>query len=679
MKIVKLILIAALISLSSGYGYAQSNNDSIDVESIKAPPRDVKDILKVLQETKPDITVQEKAKKVLALTAPTTTDSEVLNHFYYRRAIAEETIGNNSGAIANLKKVVNDYPSNQTNLAIEELSTYSLREADAGNFVSSNRALERARAKITPNLRGWYLSIDKTFAINCSELGDFACADEKLKSIENNLIQIKNVARNVSVSRLASWEISLEHVRGYIFLTEGKFIEAERSFRRALKLNQDILSELKDVGGHPLDSEARVIQDDNSSIRPFITYRVLLLGLSARSYLGQRRLIEAETQAREALLLGLKNFGPNSSVAGRTLALLANVISEQGRQPEAILLANAALKSYQEAGLIPSSFRIADARRAIGTALAADGKYLEADKTFSQMKLGVKDNPEYVATHNFNDLDWVLALIKIGKANDALSMTQNLLTQESGRLPKDSPRLAVVRSFHAAALQAGNKANEASIEFKESIPILVNQSQNNAENDASSIRIQQRSQFLFESYLATLANQAKTNPSQQVNAASESFKVADVARGSGVQRALTASAARATIKDPQLATLARQEQDLQRRINTLSSLLTGLLSTPANQQLPGVQAKLKTDIDTFKAERDTIKKEIEKKFPEYAELVDPKPATVERTQKLVKTLRCSLCNCRLVGRKSPKKSRNCVKPWIPGFLRLKRFRPLMWC
>ena len=635
MKIVKLILIAALISLSSGYGYAQSNNDPVDVGVIQPPPRDVKDILKVLQETKPDITVQEKAKKVLALTAPTTNDSEVLNHFYYRRAIAEETIGNNSGAISNLKKVVNDYPSNQTNLAIEELFTYSLREADAGNFVSSNQALERARAKITPNLRGWYLSIDKNLAIYCSVLGDFACADEKLKSVENNLIQIKNVARNVSVARLANWEISLEHVRGYIFLTEGKFIAAERSFRRALKLNQDILSELKDVGGHPLDSEARIIQDD-SSLRPFITYRVLLLGLSARSYLGQGRLIEAETQAREALLLGLKNFGPNSSVAGRTLALLANVISEQGRQPEAILLANAALKSYQEAGLIPSSFRIADARRAIGTALAADGKYLEADKTFSQMKAGVKDNPEYVATHNFNDLDWVLALIKIGKANDALSMTQNLLTQESGRLPKDSPRLAVVRSFHAAALQAGNKANEASIEFKESIPILVNQSQNNAENDASSIRIQQRSQFLFESYLATLANQAKTNPSQQVNAASESFKVADLARGSGVQRALTASAARASIKDPQLATLARQEQDLQRRINTLSSLLTGLLSTPANQQLPGVQAKLKTDIDTFKAERDTIKKEIEKKFPEYAELVDPKPATVERTQKLLK-------------------------------------------
>jgi CHAT domain-containing protein len=85
-----------------------------------------------------------------------------------------------------------------------------------------------------------------------------------------------------------------------------------------------------------------------------------------------------------------------------------------------------------------------------------------------------------------------------------------------------------------------------------------------------------------------------------------------------------------------LANLARQEQDLQRRINTLSELLTGLRSAPADQQLPSVQGKIRADIETFKSQREALKKEIEKKFPEYAELVEPKPATIERTQKLLK-------------------------------------------
>jgi CHAT domain-containing protein len=141
----------------------------------------------------------------------------------------------------------------------------------------------------------------------------------------------------------------------------------------------------------------------------------------------------------------------------------------------------------------------------------------------------------------------------------------------------------------------------------------------------------------LETYLAVLAKTAQSEPAQAAAAAAESFTIADLARGSGVQRALTASAARANIKDPQLASLARNEQDLQRRINTLSELLTGLLSASPDQQLPGVQAKIRSDIVVFKSEREKIKKEIEKKFPDYAELVEPKPASIERTQKLLRS------------------------------------------
>jgi CHAT domain-containing protein len=623
--------------IASSYALAQPVANEIYEENLKLPPRDIKDILLVIQETKPDITLQEKAKKILALPVPSSANTEALNHFYYRKAIAEETLGNIAGAVANLKTVVNDYPSNQIGLGIEELFTYAIREHDAGNYISSNQALERARVLVPPNMGGWYLTLDKNIAINCSVMGDFSCANKKLKLVESKIAELKSVARNISATRYANWDLSLEHIRGYIFFSEGRFIEAERSFRQALKLSLYIMNELKNVGGHPLDNENRVIQDDNSSARPYIAYRILLLGLSARSYLGQRRLIEAETQAREALLISLKYFGPGSTSTGRTLSLLSNVISEQGRQPEAVLLANAALKAHEDAGLISSSNRIADARSAIGSALVADGKYQEADKVFSQMKTAVKDNAEYTATHNFNDLGWVLGLLKIGKANEALVMTQNLLTQESSRLDKGSPRLATVRSFHASALQASNKTSEAVAEFKQSIPILMDQAQNNAENNSFSVHSLQRTTFLFESYIANLASEAKSNPTQLASAAAEAFRIADVARGSGVQRALTASAARASIKDPQLANLARQEQDLQRRINTLSSLLTGLLSTAASQQLPGIQVKLKSDIESFKSQRDTIKNEIERKFPDYAELVDPKPATVERTQRMLRS------------------------------------------
>jgi len=194
----------------------------------------------------------------------------------------------------------------------------------------------------------------------------------------------------------------------------------------------------------------------------------------------------------------------------------------------------------------------------------------------------------------------------------------------------------MVRAFEAASLQTDNKWAEADAAYKLSMPILIDQVRNDAENDTTSIKQQQRMTFLLESYLALLAHTAKTDPSQAPLAAAQAFQVADIARGSGVQRALTASAARASIKDPQLASLARQEQDLQRRINTLSELLTGLRSASPDQQLPNVQAKIRSDLETFKSQRESLKKEIEKKFPDYAELVEPKPASIERTQRLLK-------------------------------------------
>jgi CHAT domain-containing protein len=266
----------------------------------------------------------------------------------------------------------------------------------------------------------------------------------------------------------------------------------------------------------------------------------------------------------------------------------------------------------------------------------ADGKYTEATQAFEEMAAGVKLDPILALGFKTEDLDWVLAMLKTGKAQQAQSMAADLFSKTAKVSGKDSSELAMIQAFEAISYQQQSKWPEANNLYKISISTLIGQAQNDAENDTESVRQHQLMTFVLESYLQDLAYNAKTEPSQAVIFASQAFQIADIARGSGVQRALTASAARANIKDTQLASLARQEQDLQRRINTLSELLTGLLSAAPDQQLPTVQAKIRTDIESFKSQRALIKKEIERKFPDYAELVDPKPATVERTQRLLK-------------------------------------------
>ena len=642
MSLVRIALMSMMVGLSGiGFCLAQANppaalEGDIDLENIKLPPRDIKDILSILSTTKQDTVLIDKAKKILTIPVPDSKDSETLNHYYYRQATAQQVLENPTAVVMNLKKVVFEYPSKDLELQVDENQAYANAERELGHLLVARKIYEGNVSKL-PLMKneGTILSQYRSIAGICAQMGDFDCVKSSLNEIEVIIYQTRRF-RNVNPIRQANWEAGYESTRARLFDMESKYIEAERSYAKTLKLNQQVLDGNKSSGKDALDIEQRVFQDSTTNQSGFYLTKIGTQRRIALSFLKQKKLVDAEYWGREALFLSINRTGVNSSTTSACLNTLARIISEQGRQAEAVLLANAALASAEKSTNFAGSVVIAEARRTLASVLVADRKYAEADKVFEQMASGLKADPEIAARFDKNNIDWVLAMLKTNKAAQATQMTDVLLKQAVGRMDKNSANLAMTRAFHASALQADGKSSPAANEFKQSIPILINQAQNDAENATGSFIQTQRLNFVLSNYLGLLAQTAKANPSQSGDAAAEAFQIADVARGSGVQRALTESAARASIKDPQLATLARQEQDLQRRINTLSDLLTGLLSAPVNQQLPGVQAKLKADIDTFKAQRDPIKKEIEKKFPDYAELVDPKPATVERTQKLLK-------------------------------------------
>ncbi|MBJ7379488.1 MAG: CHAT domain-containing protein [Polynucleobacter sp.] len=629
------ILITSLCALNTSVFAAPEKLDKADgaYETVKAPPRDVKDILRILEQTKPDAVSIEKAKKVIALPLPNTTDREMLNHFYYRQAVAYEVLENNKAAVESLRKAAIEYPSAKTDLKIDERFQYSIQEAVRGNTLLAMQIAEETQTMIPQNLRGWSISFDRQLASWCLVIGNFDCAKKFMNSIENTMASLSG-ARNVDYQYRMSWDTNYEWTRGRLFMSEGKFIEAERSFRKALSLTKEIISGMRGGGRDALDYEERILQDSKTNQRGFYTQNIFILNDLARAFLGQKRLTDAEYWSRESVLLAINKFGVNSGRTSQVLLTLARIISEQGRQAESVLLASAALRVAQQATDYPASPIIANARKALATALAADGKYVEANKVFAEMVEGLKSDPELATRFQTGDLDWALALVKTNQATQAVSMTNEMVLKAKARLEPNSTRLALLRGFNAAAKQSEGKSVEALAEFKVSVPILIDQSRNDMENQTSTIRQAQRLNFVLEEYLASLAYQAKSDSSG--TAAAEAFQIADIARGSGVQRALTASAARANITDLQLAGLARKEQDLQQQINTLTELLTGLLSAPPAQQLPAVQTKIRADITSFKNQREELKKEIAKKYPDYAELVEPKPASVERTQKALK-------------------------------------------
>jgi CHAT domain-containing protein len=639
LSLIPSLMLCCSITLFTNSSFAVPAKDEVDVENIKAPPRDVKDILRLVEQTKPDQAVVDRAKKIVATSVPPSQDNEVLNHFYTRRSIAYEDLGNTSEALKNLEIAVSQYPSTNPRLYINDLINLSVLENSVGQVSKAITLIQKAQAyqlSALPNLDGIQMTMGRLLTGYYVNSGNFESAKKSLDIMEDKLSSLKRSRGYMEYGPI--WEASYESARGIYFSGQGLWLESERSLRKTLYLLEAQYQKVKnssakiDVAG----DEARTATDATNNPRVYVTQisnRELNL---ANVLLQQRKLTDAEFYARKSITLSLSSFGSNSIEVARGLRSLAIIVNEQGRYPEAVLLSKAALATVKAAGATGANNTLALVQKSLGSALVADGKYVEANQVFEEMATAIKTDPEMAKSYRFGDLDWVLAMLKTGKANQAFAMSSEMLNRLNLSADKNSPRIAMVRAFEAASLQAEGKWSEAEVAYKASIPILIDQARNDSENDTTSIKQQQRMTFLLESYLASLAHSAKTDPSQAELAAAQAFQIADIARGSGVQRALTASAARASIKDPQLASLARQEQDLQQRINTLSELLIGLLSAPPAQQLPAAQAKIRTDIAAFKSQREDLKKEIERKYPDYAELVEPKPATVERTQKALK-------------------------------------------
>jgi CHAT domain-containing protein len=621
------------------YSFAAPTKDEVDVENVKAPPRDVKDILRLIEQTKPDLAIVERAQKVVAMPLPAKQDSEVLNHYYTRRSAAYEDLGNTVEALKNLEIAVNQYPSTNPQLHLNDLVNLSVLESSAGKQSTAIALIQKAQAyqlAALPRLTGFQISMGRLLITYYVNSGNFDAAKKELDILEGKLNVLRSSRGYMEYGPI--WESGYESSRGIYFSGQGQWIESERALRKTLYLLEAQYQRVKNSASKidVVGDDVRVANDASNNPRIYVTQianRELNL---SNVLLRQRKLIDAEYYARKSITLSLLNFGSNSIEVARGLRSLATVVNEQGRYAEAVLLSRLAVSTMKASGATGANNTLALAQRSLGSALVSDGKYAEANKSFEEMAAGIKTDPEIASSYQFGDLDWVLAMLKTGKASQANEMVGAMLKRIESSADKNSPRVAMVRAFDAASLQAENKWPEADAAYKLSMPVLIDQTRNDAENDTSSIKQQQRMTFLFESYLASLAYTAKNDPSQATAAAAQAFQVADIARGSGVQRALTASAARASIKDPQLAELARQEQDLQRRINTLSELLTGLRSAPPDQQLPGVQSKIQADIGVFKSQREALKKEIERKFPDYAELVEPKPASIERTQRALK-------------------------------------------
>ena len=337
----------------------------------------------------------------------------------------------------------------------------------------------------------------------------------------------------------------------------------------------------------------------------------------AATLLAQGKTAEAEIYARQAIRHSLERGGRDSTDVGQGLRILASILAEEGRLEESTLLARAALDTFLEAGAVPESRLLSDARRALAAALVAQRRYGEALQVFEELRAGIAASPELLAKTGAADLDWVLALLRTGNVTRAEQMARAMYDWARQRYGEGSARSAEVRGFLAMTLGAAGRPEEAFQAFAQAVPILLDQARNDAEAETGSRKRQQRLLLILGKLPAAAGAPGCLQP-----APAQGLRCGGRVLPPGRHRPFQWRAAGpyrqcrpARIDDPALAELARKEQDAQRRINSLNTLLTQLLSAAADQQLPQVQQKIRSDVDALRQQRESYRKDIARRFP----------------------------------------------------------------
>ena len=627
------LLVFIALTLASGNGalaQVEKPAETQEVADFKAPPRSIKDVITAVENGKADETEVLRAKQIIALPKPETTDSGELRKHHLQRAEAYQRLGNISQAIEEMRIVTTQYLGATPILRVIDWQTLGRFEQRGGSILRAIEAIEKARSSITPNILGQHMLINRLSVAFYSQLGNFEAAEKSLRDAESTMTVLRR--SNDMAIYGKSWEADLDAARGIYFMYQGRWVEAERSLRRAIRLRQELLQQ---VESSPLANteEARIVRSRYKlNFKQEIAYRQIDL---SSAIMMQGRLVEAEVNAREGLAVMLEVFNKNSTEVGYALNRLTRIVAEQGRTAEAVMLAQETIKTIKAGNTADDAITMVHARKTLGSTLVSDRKFKDADEVFEEMRLGIEKQGAVKNKIPATDLDWVIAMLKVGKSKGALEMTQEMLAAVAKLSNFSESRMSYLQAFHAMSLHANAKDDQAREIYRKVMPTLVDRVRNDAENQTGSNKQQERTVLILEDNISLLAKQYKAQP-QARQFAAEAYSLADLARGSSVQRALNASAARANIKDPQLAILARKEQDTHRRIGSLEDILTGLMGAPPEQQLPVIQGKLKADIATLKSERDKFRKEIEQKFPDYSDLVNPKPATIDRTQQHLK-------------------------------------------
>lgn len=584
-----------------------------------APPRAITDIIAILDQEKPDPQLMAQRRRVTRSDLPAGATGAALARFYLRRAQAWSILGDGKSAIADAEKGIE--AAGQTPIADQlrlVMQNQYMIDFDLRKALVVMREREAAFEGGGAGERRFSqrLSARTGIARVQARLGEFEAAESTLKSIDALYAQARSTATSEQLDLYdGQWRDAVEIAWAQYHRARGNWKESEQRAARAEEGARDARAKRPRWPQGPSDE----------FLVGLISRDIAQLAEAKRN---QGRLAEAEVDARRALLGQLASTGKYHPLTATLCALLASVLRDQGRFSDYEAVSQVALDIYRQLGIPDDSRLVAAELGALANAARLQERWMLAAERYAAVDRAIANwEPDRAAFARANP-GYVLALYNTGQLEKGIVAGRAAVAVRQKQYGPRHFETAIARGNLAIGLARAGRDAEAGAEFAAALPLLAGDLGGDEDSAIPGARQRQAARIIA----AYIGLRARTAGDEISRVAAETFGYGDSLRGHSVAAAIAASSARAVAGDSALADLARREQDLRQRMTADIATVNGLLALPPSERDDTRVADLRAGVDRLREQDEQVRTEIGVRFPHYAELIDPKPATVAEIQ-----------------------------------------------
>ncbi|MFH1981435.1 MAG: CHAT domain-containing tetratricopeptide repeat protein [Pseudomonadota bacterium] len=599
-----MLIVSCKTTEQSKMSFEEARDVVLSMQSIplEPPARKMDDIIVLLSQDRQSVSddLAELMRRADAQ-VPAQAGHYALFEFYRARGKARYELNRYSDSRRDIRRAMEHGQDSNLYHRLAEL------EMIAGRYESALELSKRSRENVRAN--SMRLGPDLAFESRIiHRMGDFNRAEQYVQRAQRLWEKVPKGAR---LSWIALGGYIDEGNQNDILAAEAELLEAQGQYQQAHSPRAMVLNDYFRIRAtRPLGA---------------VYARLALAG----NLMHQGQLVQAEKEARTAVTEAVNISGGMSSITADALQMLGVIMLAKGDLPSARSLSTAQIDILGRLGLSVDEDIMVRARIFQANVESTDYDFKAAMQSYDSALEGMRDNPYFFKRYACRNPGLILTLMKSQRIFEAekLIRTTREINQALG--VKNVYEEAELQAFDAMVLKAKGQPDKARSLFSRVIPDLLTIIQ----DPNSNFEKRRRAGLLLQVYINSLLEwyQAGQKSEDVFFVADEILKLAD-AQYSRVNSALGESSARAaSLVDPELAALVRQEQDAKKRIRSLEAAFFNATAATSGDRSNATR-DLERTIQSLSVAHAAISARINKDFPKYSNYINPKPPGMAQIQ-----------------------------------------------